>query len=48
MVTLVDSIGSATEGSDTVRESGISVIRGGLGAGKVVLDLRHISPTPKA
>ena len=48
MVTLVESIGSAIEGFDAVGEFGISVIRGGLGAGKVVLDLRCISVTPKA
>ena len=48
MVTLVESTGLANEGSDAVGVFGILVIRGGLGSGKVVLDLRCISATPKA
>ena len=48
MVTLVESIDSETEGSDAVGESGILVLRSGLGAGKVIPDLICISTTTKA
>ena len=48
MVTLVESTGSATKSFDVAGVSITLVIRGGLGAGKVTLDLRCISATPKA
>ena len=45
LVTLVGSTILATGGSNVVGMFEILVIRGGLGAGKVVLDLKCISTT---
>ena len=42
-MTLVGSTSLEIGGSDATRVSNILVIRGGLGTGKVVLDLRCIS-----
>ena len=44
-MTLVGSTSLETEGSDAIGVSGILVIKGGLGASKVVLDLRCILAT---
>ena len=48
MVTLVESTGSTTKGYDAAGESGISVIRGGFSASKVIANLKCIFATPKA